>query len=373
MNLILFTSFFIQCVYGYKTSVPRLWMQMSPGKPNQCGCGKSAPIIKNSPNFFNHWTCVGLKNSIDFSEPYKINIGELPLVIWKNQNTGKLISVINICKHMGSKLDNGIITKSGCLKCKYHGLEMTEADAFGETVEHEGKIFWAYKPLQKQPHKIPYFHNKNYETSFIELDMDASLTDCAYNTMDLRHPEFVHNFGFGNSVPPRNIKEFQYRSPVTGKYDRLGLSFEYLSNRIMQKMNANTQSTQNFHMFIHPTFTWSRVSFEDKHLIVAVNFLPLENKKTRWFVTLCHNYYMTGLQQRFMKMMALTILTQDYLQMKNQYTESPMKKLLLFNYRFPDEGAVLKLHDMFQEYKYPDMDYCVDFVRNSAINKTLPK
>jgi hypothetical protein len=93
---------------------------------------------------------------------------------------------------MGSKLDNGFITKQGCLKCNYHGLEYTDLDQFGNILEQDGKIFWAYKPTRTSPFKIPFFNNPNYEKSFLTIDMDASLTDSAFNTMDLRHPEFVH-------------------------------------------------------------------------------------------------------------------------------------------------------------------------------------
>ena len=58
------------------------------------------------PSFFNNWHCIGISEKINFKSPYKANIGELPLVIWKNPKTNNLLSTINICKHMGSKLDN---------------------------------------------------------------------------------------------------------------------------------------------------------------------------------------------------------------------------------------------------------------------------
>mgnify|MGYP002654617095 CR=1 FL=1 len=126
------------------------------------------------PSFFNHWICIGIKDKIDLSKPYKINIGELPLVLWKATDN-KIASAINICKHMGSKLDNGVITESGCLKCQYHGLENSYEDRFGEVVEHEGKLFWAYKPIKKMPFSVPFFNNPDYERTFLEITMDLSL------------------------------------------------------------------------------------------------------------------------------------------------------------------------------------------------------
>lgn len=311
------------------------------------------PWSKNT--FFNNWICVGIKENMDLTKPYSINIGELPLVIWKSKDN-KLASNINICKHMGSKLDNGIITENGCLKCQYHGLENTYEDRFGEVVEHDGKIFWAYEPKKKKPFSIPFFNNADYEKSFLEITMDASLTDSAFNTMDLRHPEYVHNkvFGFGNVIPPQNIKEYKYLSG-----DRVGLSFDYSSNSVMRSINDNVRFTQNYHMFIYPTFSWSKVTFNNKNLIIGVNLLPLENKKTKWYITICHNYYKSGFGKEFMKFLASVILSQDFAQMKNQYKENELKRTMLFDHKFKDEEIILWLKDMFKNYEYPGVNYCV--------------
>ena len=335
-----------------------------------------APNTAHDLSFFRHWTCLGIRKHIDFSKPYPIHIGELPLVLWKNHNTGKILSTLNICKHMGSKLDNGVITDTGCLKCKYHGLEFSEADCFGEITEHEGKIFWAYDPKDKTPYKTPFYHNPNYIKSYLEVDIEASLTDSAFNTIDIRHPEYVHSIGFGSNIPASNIKQYLYKDTASGMANRVGLYFEYQSNRWMRTLNDNTQSTQNFHMFVYPTFTWSRVSFENKHLIISVNFLPLDNKKTRWFVTICHNYFQSNLQRNFIKMLATTIVGQDYIQMQNQYKENALKKAVMFDYTFKDEEAILWLNDIFKNYQIPDVDVCTELYkvhreRHSNSNKKL--
>ena len=319
------------------------------------------PCYSYMKKFFNNWHCVGIKEKIDFSKPYKFNIGELPLVAWKNKDN-QLITTLNICRHMGSQLDNGIVTSNGCLKCKYHGLDFSHDDRFGETMEHEGKIFWSYQPVNKMPHKIPFFHNPNYVSSHLQIDMHASLPDSAFNTMDLRHPEYVHKVGFGSTLLPTNITQYKFK-------DRIGVAFEYQSNSIMKTLNDNMQITHNFHMYIYPTFTWSRVSFGDKHLIIAVNLLPLENKKTRWFVTICHNYYTSHVQQNIMKGMAMFILSQDYFQMKNQYPENKLKAAVLFNHIFKDEDIILWLRDEFRDYKFPDTNTCLDLFTEYNANR----
>jgi phenylpropionate dioxygenase-like ring-hydroxylating dioxygenase large terminal subunit len=63
--------------------------------------------------FLRHWQCIGIKKNIDITKPYVCNIGDLPLVVWKNTDN-QWLSTINICKHMGSKLDQGKIV-NGCL------------------------------------------------------------------------------------------------------------------------------------------------------------------------------------------------------------------------------------------------------------------
>ena len=57
-------------------------------------------LLKPSLKFFQNWHCLGIVDKIDFTKPYSINVGDLPLVVWKNPNTQKISTVINICRHM---------------------------------------------------------------------------------------------------------------------------------------------------------------------------------------------------------------------------------------------------------------------------------
>jgi len=190
-------------------------------------------------SFLNSWHCLGFIKDIDFTKPYSINIGELPLVLWKNKT--EIYSTINICRHMGSKLSNAIICH-GSLKCQYHGYENTNKDQFGITKIFEDKIFWSYKPKDKNPPKEPFYNNLNYEKSFITIDLPCSLPDGAYNTMDIYHPEFVHPgiLGFGSKNAPSNIRNFIYPDKS------IGLSFTYPSKSLAI---INQNITQNYHMF----------------------------------------------------------------------------------------------------------------------------
>lgn len=326
--------------------------------------------------FLRNWQCVGILDKIDFRKPHVVNIGELPLVIWQTRKYphSEYSSTINICRHMGSKLDNAKITEMGCLKCQYHGLEYSSdtmnQDNFGKVVAHDGKLFWAYKPEHAAPLSTPHYNDPDYKTTILEIDMPCSLQDSAYNTMDLRHPEYVHNnpLGFGNNIPPTNVQHsFDPNNP-----ESVGLSFEYASTSLANR-RFKTKTTYNYHMYHYPSFTWSRVSIPvkidesksksqsqtdtQKNLIISANFLPLAPKKTRWTVTVCHNYFKAPHERKLVKAMAYSILFQDFQQMKNQSPENPLKRKIMFNKIFKDEDPILLLKDQFdQYYKYPDME-----------------
>jgi hypothetical protein len=193
--------------------------------------------------------------------------------------------------------------------------------------------------------------------------------------MDIRHPEFVHNgdktgIGFGSKNRPSNIKQYKYpiKKGNVG-VDRVGLSFDYDSSRVVKQINNNV-ITHNFHMFIYPTFTWSRVSFDNNDLVIAVNLLPLKEKKTRWYITITHNYFLTAIQRNFVKFMATAILSQDYFQMKNQYSENALKRAILFEHVFEDEEVILWLRDIFEDYEYPDINICADLYREGRPPRT---
>lgn len=318
----------------------------------------NAYIMHHNINpLFNNWNCIGSVKNINFDKPHISNVGQLPLVTWKDKND-KLHTTVNVCKHMGSSFDEGTI-KEGCLTCPYHGLSYNDGDNVGMTIEHEGKVFWSYLPNTYRPGSVPFYNNKNYKTSIVEIDMDCSLADSAYNTMDIVHPAFVHSgiLGFGNKKAPTNIKNYVFK-----ERNKFALSFQYSSSGILKTINKNTKSTYNYHLFEFPAFTWSRVSFKKtNHLYIGVNFLPIAEKKTRWYVTIVQNYMTNNfVEELLMKYMALVILKQDQNQMKNQYYENDLKKTILFSKKFEDEEPIHKLHKLYKNISYPDLQHCID-------------
>jgi len=314
----------------------------------------------NGLETFRHWHCIDLVKNIDVNKPYSYNVGDLPLVLWFNK-TNQPVTTINICKHMGSKLDTGTI-KNGCLKCPYHGLEHTHHnDAFGSTIVFQDKLWWSYNPYHKKPPSVPFYNNKNFETTVIKVEVNANIVDCAFNTMDVNHPAYVHNnvFGFGSNSPPTNLKTIKYNDK------KLGVTFNYKSNSNIVHLKRELKTSKNFHMYEYPYTTWSRVSLPtNEHLIVCVNMLPIEADKTRWIVTLKHNFWnKSDLEKKLMEFAANCILFQDQQQMSKQAPDNFLKHVVMHKVVLENEEHLSDYKKMFREYKYPSMIDVIKLVK----------
>lgn len=329
---------------------------------------------------FNNWNCIGIVNNIDFTKPYTFNIGDLPLVLWKNKenydkNEDEYITSLNICPHMGSSLNDAIVLNSGCIKCTYHGYSLNYNDKIGKCIVFQNKLFWTYnQDTNILPLNIPHFNDENYCKQFFYKDFNCDLIDSSLNAMDIYHPEFVHNnFGFGNNKLPFDIIHNYNDNKI------FEISFKYYTNKLIQSINGNIEFTQNLHVFNYPSSTYSIVSFDDtntkqtNNLIIAVNFLPIENKKTRWFLTILHNYKKSPIDIKFMNFIANVILSQDFQQLNKQFLDIPLKRLRMFNYKFENEDTIIKLYNCFNEYKYPNIDDATELYKDYLFQKKINK
>jgi phenylpropionate dioxygenase-like ring-hydroxylating dioxygenase large terminal subunit len=301
------------------------------------------------PNIYNQWFCLDYISNIDKTKPFKSNIGFLPLVSWFHNNTS-CSSTINICSHLGSRLDVGKI-ENGCLKCPYHGLKYNENMTFGKTMIYQDKLWWSYNNNKKPP-SIPLYNNKNYKTINLKIDIDANIRDCIINTMDLNHPEFVHNniFGFGSNKPVSNYKFYKYNK------NKIGISFNYNIDNSLLLLKKELKNSNNFHIYEYPFHSWSRVSIKNKEQIfININFLPLEINKTRWFITIRYNYMNNNnLEKLIMELMGKTIVLQDKNQLENQAKHSIIKDKIIRKIKMNNEEHLDEINDMIGGYIYPD-------------------
>lgn len=319
-------------------------------------CTVSGFVLSSSP--FNDWFAIDFVKNIDKNKPYTFQVGELPLVAWfPDTEQDRAHTTINICKHMGSKLDHGTVN-DGCLRCPYHGLSYDSEDAFGETMIYQDKLWWSYEPKRKKPSSIPFYNNKNYHKSFLKVDMNANIVDCALNAMNIHHPSFIHNNIFGIA---KDISIIEY--PKNQK--RVGLSFGYNSKSSLIHLKHELGQSKNFHLYDYPYTTWSRISLpNDQHLIVNVNLLPLEENKTRWLVTLLHNYWNHNeFEKELMKFTTYCILFQDKYQLDKQVRESALKKLMNYSAKLPDHHIHDRMLQLFKNYEFPDENQVLELYK----------
>tara|TARA_Y100000389_G_C17469478_1_gene528988 strand:- start:3935 stop:4924 length:990 start_codon:yes stop_codon:yes gene_type:complete len=307
-------------------------------------------------SFFSNWHCIGINP--DLSKPYRFKVGDLPLVAWKNNNS--LCSTINICRHLGSKLDKGKII-NGNLHCPYHNLKHDENYNFGIIRQFQDKLWWSYNPTLPHPPKIPFYKKDGFHIQHLECIMNTGLKDCAYNSMDLNHPEFVHKgmFGFGSNIPPKNVKTLKYK-------DRVGMTFDYhLKENIasFSKKKNNTIS-KNFNMFIYPNNAWSKVSFDSNILIVYIHMLPISHTKTKWFVSINHNFNTDNfLEMQILKMSTKMILDQDSDQFDKMMKDSSLKDEITFQKMLKYDESIEHVKKLLKKYKYPNVKICTEFIK----------
>lgn len=327
----------------------------------QCIMNAYSSFVPSSP--FNEWFAIDFVQNIDKSKPYAFNVGELPLVAWFPDRKQEMpLTTINICRHMGSRLDHGYIEDSS-LVCPYHGLKHSCKQAFGKTMIFQDKLWWSYSPVKANPPAIPFYKHKKFETSFIKIDVDANIIDCALNTMDINHPAFVHNnvLGFGSDVPPQNISMIKYPDK-----NKVGLTFSYTSQsklNLAKKYNI----AKSFHIYDYPYNTWSSVLLPTKEFhILNVNLLPLAPNKTRWLVTLKHNFWNKDeVQKHLMKFSAHCILNQDKYQLDRQAPESPLKRAMMYQVKLANDEYLGDIRALFKTYKYPDEKSALELLQNT--------
>lgn len=318
---------------------------------------------------YRHWNCIGIIDNINKESPFTFNVGEIPLIGWRNGD--KYIATLNGCKHLGSSLQDGWIDNDGCLVCPYHGIKHNKHDSCGVLKEHDGKLWWSYKPKDgMMPPTIPFMNSRDYHTSYIEIDMEESLPYCAYNSMDLNHPEYVHSgmFGFGSNISPSNFKTHVFPK------DRIGIEFEYYAKSNIQTINydMNIQnSTKNFNQFIYPSTSWSKVNTDMKNvnMIVGVSMLPLEVQKTRWFVTVRHNYMNDYFGENLVKLSTNMILNQDKKQFMRQIKNENMKEYCTLKKVLLHDEPIILMRDIYKknEYKFPTIDDFLLELRSEGI------
>jgi phenylpropionate dioxygenase-like ring-hydroxylating dioxygenase large terminal subunit len=242
---------------------------------------------------------------------------------------------------MGSKLDHGKVS-NGCLVCPYHGIHHGANDVFGKTMVFEDKLWWSYEPSTNKPSPMPYYKNKDFKTIMFTIDMDASIRDCIYNTLDMHHYGYIHNNLLGHTkLYSTEYKFTKLPKKICMNYKYMTSPYDYFSN--YQIMNYPYKSTAIISLF------------NKERLVVDVNMLPLSSNKTKWIVTLKHNFWNSYVQKLKIELIIKYLLLQDKIQMSKQASENMLKRKMMNKYVLKNEEHFKELNKMFKNYEYPDM------------------
>lgn len=262
------------------------------------------------PQFVREWHPIGIESNIDKSKPYVYNIGKLPMILWYNNNNTP-ISTINICKHLGARMDKGIIN-NGCLLCVNHLTSYNETDAIGRIVSKNGLLWWSYKSYIKSPTSI-FKKDAKIHQNYIDVDVNLInvILELIYSNNKTKIKHKNNKFFFTEQLFNAEHR-FYYKYPY------------YLKGSINKKINY------------------------------SLNFLPLEENKTRIFINIQNNIHTKVFINYFLNAKLNNLKNYDgssYLKylitLKNSNDYMRHIYLLFDKYSFPNEFTV----SSFYKYK----------------------
>ena len=280
-------------------------------------------IIINSSSFIlpqivREWHVVGIDNNIDKSKPYIYNIGKLPMVLWFNNNK-EPHATINICKHLGAKLDTGIINND-CLICPNHFTKHNETDAIGNVISKNGLLWWSFKSYKKEPLSIFKKNTTNIHHTYVDINVNLV--------------NVILEFIYSSNKNKNKIKNINNKFFFTEKL-------------------YNTD-----HRFIYKYPYYLKGSINRK-INYVINFTPLEEYKTRIYISINNNIDTKIFINYFLNNKLHNLKNYDnnnYLKylivLKNEKTNDYMKKIyLLFDkYSFPNEFTISSFYKYRQFY-----------------------
>jgi nitrite reductase/ring-hydroxylating ferredoxin subunit len=256
------------------------------------------------PQFVREWHPIGIENQIDRSKPFVFNIGKLPMVLWYDKNDP--IATLNICKHLGAKLDNAIIN-NGCLHCSNHLTGYNQTDALGKVVSKNGMLWWSFKSYTRNP--ISNFKKEEKKLDIHHIDINVNLLNVIL--------EFVHS---NNKIKARARKnKFLFYEKLFNAEHRFYYKYPYyLKGSINNKINY------------------------------TINFLPLEENKTRLFITIANNIDAKVFMNYFLNAKLNNLNNYDnnttnlkYMIMFKEHNDYIKKIYMLFDkYSFPNEFTI---------------------------------
>jgi nitrite reductase/ring-hydroxylating ferredoxin subunit len=256
---------------------------------------KSAFIL---PQIVREWHPIAIANNIDKSKPYVYNIGKLPMVLWYDNKVP--LSTINICKHLGAKLDSGIIN-DGCLHCSNHFMSYNGTDAIGNVIEKNGLLWWSFKSYTRNPPKIFKDTTKLHQT-FIDINVNLInvILEFIYSNNKTKIRQRKNKFFFSEELFNAEHR-FYYKYPY------------YIKGSINNKINY------------------------------SINFSPLEENKTRLYINIENNVDTKDFFNYY--------LNNKLDNLKNYDNNNYLKYLIMLK---DDNSYMKQIYLLFDKYSFPN-------------------
>ena len=304
------------------------------------------------PSIFREWYCIGFEKNIDRTKPYQFNIGELPMVTWFD-NKNNTYSTINICKHMGGVLSNGEISKNGNLICPKHKIQYNDNDKFGETTIYQNKLWWSYDPVEILPPKIPLY-NKNYETIYMEFDINSYITECLIHLMDVNN--YNKPIGYNFNLQPSNVNNYRIN------FNNVGISFDY---NMLTNLKKSIKLSDNFLYYKYPSTVWlkSSVNYREKNrleydnIFLNINLLPVSTNKTKWYITVTfNNLQKSSIRKDVIQKSVYNMLMKQFELLSNQSNNILLKQYMMTHRKqMINDNINQDFEYLLKRYKYPDI------------------
>lgn len=188
------------------------------------------------------WWPVALATDVQ-TEPVAVQLLGVPLVLWRNPDSGSCVAMSDRCPHRGAKLSMGRVQAQG-LQCPYHGWTFDSAGACVHIpaqpgfappasssacrhalVEHEGLLWVALKggaPVDQREPLPQLSHLPSRRLIYGPFDVATSAPRAVENFLDTSHFAFVHEGWLGEAshpeVPPYEVTATADGRPVIERY-----------------------------------------------------------------------------------------------------------------------------------------------------------
>jgi len=263
-----------------------------------------------SGKLVNSWYAAGLSATFKKERPHRVEIFEIPLVIWRKDDES-LVALLDKCNHRNVPLSEGKIVHN-CVVCPYHGWVYDETgqckqipsegphseripnkkvEAF-PILEEKGLVWvWMGRDhkIDKKPFSMPTMAEKGWLHYYMVTHFENNVTDLVENFMDVPHTIFVHKGWF------RDRKQIKITAKVERTKDSVLVTYDQSSDSIgfngwlINPKKLPMQHTDNFYM---PNNT--RVDYifgnEERGFIITSTCTPIKPFSTVVYTLISYKF-----------------------------------------------------------------------------------